>query len=196
MSTSALRIVLRSAAIVMAIAAVIDPVFSLERPITPPVALIDMTDGPLDEIRDMLRERAAATVIERETTGHRIPCAPGERCVIVADGTVHGDLPGDVTAPMLLIDREPASPNVRLLSVIVSEPHALAASSARIVIDAKGMTGSTTVRLRDGELTVGSGRHEWQSDGTATLDVTWLPIAAGPRLLRVDATSDIAETST
>jgi hypothetical protein len=197
MSTSALRIVLRSAAIVIAIAAVIDPVFSLERPITPPVVLIDMTDGSLDEIRDTLRERAAATVIERETTGHRIPCAPGERCVIVADGTVHADLPGDVTAPMLLIDREPASPNARLLSVIASEPHALAASSARIVIDAKGMTGSTTtVRLRDGELTVGSGRHEWKSDGTATLDVTWLPIAPGPRLLRVEATSDIAETST
>jgi hypothetical protein len=91
MSTSALRIVLRSAAIVIAIAAVIDPVFSLERPITPPVVLIDMTDGSLDEIRDTLRERAAATVIERETTGHRIPCAPGERCVIVADGTVHAE---------------------------------------------------------------------------------------------------------
>ena len=197
MSTSALRNVLRSVAIVIAIAAVIDPVFSLERPITPPVALIDMTAGPLDEIRDTLRERIGATVIARETTGHRIPCAPGERCVIVADGTVHADLPDDVTAPLLFIDRGPASPNVRVLSVIVSAPHARAASSARIVVDARGMAGSTTtVRLRDGELTVGSGRHEWQSDGTATLDVPWLPIAPGPRLLRVEATTDSAETST
>jgi hypothetical protein len=195
MTGRTLRMVLRAVAIAIAIAALIDPVFSIERSAVPTIALIDMTSGTVDAVRQSL-DRAGATILERTPAAGRIPCAPGEQCAIVADGTVVGELPSDVASPWLFVDRHPQAPNVRMVSATLSNPHALAASSARVTVEGQAMAGSiTTVRLRDGDVVLGTARHEWKSDGAVTLDVPWLPIATGPRVVRVEAVADPAERS-
>jgi hypothetical protein len=193
--TAALRIGLRTVAIAIAVVALVDPVFSVDRVANSRVALIDMTNGSLDRVRQALSNRGA-DITERAPRGFRIPCAPSEHCVIVADGTVGAELPADVHEPVLFVDARAAAPNVRLLSATVTRPHLLAASTVRVAIEGQGVSArETAVRVADGDVTVGSLRHQWTGDGTVHLDVPWWPLASGPRALRITATTDLDETS-
>lgn len=195
MSTTVMRVVLRTAAIMIAIAAAIDPVLSIARPSAAPIALVNLTRGTTDDVRESLRRLTDAAVSERAPVAQRIPCTPQERCVIVADGSVASALPADVREPLLLIADEPEAPNVRVRSAIVASPHAAGASSAQVVLDGARMTGQTTVRVRDGAAIVGAAAHRWTADGVATIDVPWWPIAVGPRALHIEAMSDANETT-
>jgi hypothetical protein len=196
MSVRLIRMACRVAALAIAVIAAIDPVLTIERGTPAIVTLVDMTHRGIEGIQQSLDASNAASIVTRTPTGGRIPCAPGEPCVIVADGSVAAELPGDAGPVLLVIDDEPAAPNVRLLSATFAAPHLLAGGSARIALEARGSAGrQTTILIRDGETTLGSARHQWTGDGTVAVDVPWWPPAAGPRLLRVEAVADAEEST-
>ena len=129
-----LRGSLRGIAIVIAVAALVDPVLSIDRAPAIPLTLIKMTASDVAPIeREVRRVNSGAEVHLREVVHHRLPCGPGERCVVIADGSVDAELPPDLDQPLSLIRVGiSAGPNVRLRSVVLAAgQHASAAGVAR-----------------------------------------------------------------
>ena len=191
MTALLMRVILRGIAIAIAVAALVDPALSIERATPAPLVLVKMTVedvAPLE--RELRRMNPDADVQVREVVGHRLPCRPGDRCVVIADGSVAAEMPDDLDRPLSLIRMsEPAGPNVRLRSVMLaSGQQASAAGAARVVLDGRGVAGQRTeIRVADTAAIVGSAVVEWKSDGVQSIDVPWWPLAPGPRTLRVEA---------
>jgi len=192
MSAAVIRVALRSTAIAIAIAAIVDPVFSVSAAPRAPVAIIGLTSsdaGPVERrLRASLDDR---DVSGRDAGGGRLPCAPGEQCVVIADGSVDVDLPVDgLTAVSLIAMESDGTPNVWLQSVTVSQgQHAATAGVARVELGSRGMVGRRTeLRLTDGGAVIGFAVHQW-SDGQVetAIDVPWWPIETGGRTIRVEA---------
>ena len=186
-----LRGTLRGIAIAIAVAALVDPALSIERAPAIPLALIKMTVSDVAPIeREVRRINSGTEVHLREAVHHRVRCGPGERCVVIADGSVDADVPPDLDQPLSLI-RITNSPgaNVRLRSVVLATgQHASAASVARVTVDGRDVIGRRTeIKISDSGALVGSGVVEWKSDGLQTMDVPWWPLASGPRTLRIEA---------
>ncbi len=199
MNARVVRVSLRGIAIAIAVAALVDPVLSIERAPAIPLTLVKMAAVdvvPLE--RELHRLSPDADVRVREVVNHRLPCGPAERCVVIADGSVDAGLPSDLDGPLSLIRvGEPAGPNVRLRSVMFAAgQHASAAGAARVVLDGRGVIGRRTeIRISDTAALVGSASVEWKSDGVQTVDVPWWPLASGPRALRVEAISPGTESA-
>ena len=191
MRPSLLRAIFRGIAIVIAVAAIADPAWSIERASAIPLTLIKMTTEDVSAIeRDLRRLSSVADVQLRDIVHHRVPCGPGDRCVVIADGSVDAGMPEDLDRPLSLIRVvDTAGPNVRLRSVIfASGQQPSAAGVARVVIDSRGASGHRSeIRIVDGAAIVGSAVVEWKSDRLQTIDVPWWPLASGPRALRVEA---------
>ncbi len=191
MSHPLLRAILRGVAIAIAVAALVDPVLSIERAPAVPLTLIKMTAADVSPIeRELHRVNAGTQVRVREVAHHRLPCGPGDRCVVIADGTVDAALPADLDQPLSLITiGDNAGPNVRLRSVVLAAgQHAGAAGVARVLVDGRDVVGRRTeIRVSDNAALVGSAIIEWQSDGPQAVDVPWWPLASGPRALRIEA---------
>ena len=191
MNRRLLRGILRGIAIAIAVAALVDPVLSIERVPAIPLTLIKMTVSDVAPIeREVRRVNSGTEVHLREARHHRVPCGPGERCVVMADGSVDAELPPDLDQPLSLIRvGNSAGANVRLRSVVLaSGQHASAASVARVTVDGRDVIGRRTeIKISDNGALVGSGVVEWKSDGLQTVDVPWWPLASGPRTLRIEA---------
>lgn len=187
MNQQRLRGVLRGIAIVIAVAALVDPVLSIERAPAVPLTLIKMTAADVAPIERELRRFADVHV--REVVHHRLPCGPGDRCVMIADGSVDAEVPADLDRLSVIRAGNTAGANVRLQSVtIAAGQHASAAGMARVVVDGRGVIGRRSeIRVFDAAALVGSGGVDWTSDGVQTVDVPWWPLASGPRTLRVEA---------
>ncbi|HEX8028000.1 MAG TPA: hypothetical protein VF491_06045, partial [Vicinamibacterales bacterium] len=98
MNPSATCLVLRAIAVLIAIVALIDPVWSTSR--TAPRELIAVTMSATDASGTVSALATAASgwaVVTRDAIGGRIPCAPDERCVVIADGSRDADLPRDLS---------------------------------------------------------------------------------------------------
>jgi hypothetical protein len=190
-----IALLLRATAIAIAVAAFIDPVFTLDRAQAVPFVLIDMSASGIDAIERVFRQSATAVEV-RQLPAHRVPCAPGERCAIVTDGSVAADAPEDVGSLSVIRSRNDTKPNVALRSVMVTTgQHAAGAGVARIEVSGRGVSGQRTdLRVVDGGAVVGSSAIDWKADATHTIDVAWWPLGAGPRLLRVEAVALPAET--
>ena len=191
MSGRLLRGILRGIAIAIAVAALVDPVLSIERAPAIPLTLIRMTAADAAPIERELRRVNSGTEVQlRDAVHHRLPCAPGERCVVLADGSVDAEAPPDLDQPLSLIKvGNSAGLNVRLRSVILAAgQHASAAGVARVIVDGRNVIGRRTeITISDNAALVGSAIVEWQSDGQQTVDVPWWPLASGPRTLRIAA---------
>ena len=185
----------RAVAIVIAVAAFIDPVLTLDRPREAPFVLVDMSASSIDAIERAFRQHSSAVEV-RQPSADRVPCAPGERCAIVADGSVAAEVPEDVRSLSVIRPRNGATPNVSIQSVFVtSGQHAAAGAVARIVVSGRGVSGQRTdLRVMDGDAVVGSSALDWKVDAAHTVDVAWWPIATGPRLLRVEAAAAPGES--
>lgn len=200
------RLALRLVAIAIAIVAMIDPALSAREPAATPIVLIRLTAGSADAGADqtVARLRAALPgrdIIAREAAGPRVPCAPGERCVLIADGWIDVDVPGDAGLPLSLI-RVPVSgsPNVAVRRVVVpAGVHATAAAAATVELSGAGVAGRRTeVRIMDGAATVGSSAIEWPATSsadatTATLEIPFWPMTQ-PGVVRVEVTRVPGET--
>jgi hypothetical protein len=189
--------ILRSIAIAIAVAALIDPVFTVERAQTPRLVLVDLTQNDASPIADRLRTLDPDLQVRTAIAG-RIPCAPGERCVIAADGSEHAQAPTDVGSPISLVTLAPVDgANVSIQSATtVATQHGSAAGVVRVAIKGQGVAGRrTTLRALDAGAVVGSASLEWKTDTTQVVDVPWWPIAASARALRIEAESEGGETS-
>ena len=188
MKTGMAAAALRGVAIVIAIAAVIDPVFTVARPRSTRLAVINLSQADPHDVLNKLRDIDAAMVLR--DGADRLPCAPDERCVVVADGSRDADVPADIQAPIALIRRPRAGgANVVIVSATTSSAHHDAASGAvSVAIRGEGIAGRRiTVRVLDGGAVIGSTSIDWKSDATQTIEVPWWPIATGARVLRVEA---------
>jgi hypothetical protein len=190
MNSRFLRGMLRGIAIAIAVAALVDPVLSIERAPAIPLALITMTVSDVAPIeREVRRINSGTEVHLREAVHRRVPCGPGERCVVIADGSVDADVPPDLDQPLSLIRiTNSAGANVGLHSVVLATgQHASAASVARVTVDGRDVIGRRTeIKISDNGALVGSGVVEWKADGLQTMDVPWWPLASGPRTLRIE----------
>ena len=196
------RLALRLVAIAIAIVAMIDPSLSAREPAATPVVLVRLTAGSADAIVAGLRAALAGRdLIVREAEGPRVPCAPGERCVLIADGWIDVDVPGDAGLPLSLI-RVPviASPNVAIRRVVVpAGVQATAAAAATVELSGAGVAGRRTeVRIMDGEAMVGSSAIEWPAASsadasTATLEIPFWPMTE-TGVVRVEAVPAPGET--
>ena len=133
MSQPRLRAVLRGVAIAIAGAALVDPVLSIERAPAVPLTLIKMTAADVSSIeRELHRVNDATEVRTREAATHRLPCGPGDRCVVIADGSVDAEVPPDLNHPLSLVRiSDSTGPNVRLRAVVLAAgQHASAAGVA------------------------------------------------------------------
>ena len=115
-----LRIGLRVVAILIAVAALIDPVWTASGPPPRQLIVIDLTAGESDSVVASLKASAPAWhVIPRRVTGGRLPCSPSERCIAIADGSIDVDVPADVAALSMIAVRRSGSPNLALRSAVV-----------------------------------------------------------------------------
>jgi hypothetical protein len=186
-----LRVGLRTVAVAIAVAALIDPVFSM--PGAPrPIVVVNVTAGSIDHVVRSVEDAGGGAAIEvRAVNGAGVPCSTTERCVVVADGSMAPTLPADVSMPLALVTlSEPTAPNVRVDAVSIAErPHVGVAGAAQVVLAGQGVAGrQSEVRLLAGDLPVGSVTHAWKTDGIATVTVPWWPPAVGPLALRATAT--------
>lgn len=186
-----LRITLRTVAVGIAVAALIDPEVSANRPLVRSVVVAQMASSSTAAADPAIRAAAPdAEITIRPVTAGRVPCAPGEVCVMVADGSVDADLPSDLNGPVSLIRvAAPVGANVAIQSVSASlVQQSAGAGIMRVWLSGTGMTGRRTeLRVTDGAATVGSAVHDWTQDGNATIEVPWWPLGDGPRALRVTA---------
>jgi hypothetical protein len=180
-------IFLRTIAIAIAVAAFIDPVLTLDRPQPSPLVLVDLAASGTQAIEQRFRDDATTTETRRPA-GHRLPCAPRERCVIVADGSVGAAVPEDVQQVALIKVTPDDTPNLAIQrAVVTSTQHSGAAGAARVLVSGRGVSGQKSeVRVLDGAAQVGSASIEWTADGDRWVDVPWWPIAIGARLLRLE----------
>jgi len=194
-----LRAALRVTAVLIAVAAAIDPVVTRMRPAPQSVVVVRLASVDVTSVERALSEvLPGANITVRSPGAGRLPCAPGESCVAVSDGSVDVSIPDDLTAPLSLIHLSVAGgSNVAVQSVGASaSQHAAAAGTVRVVMVGTGMAGRRTeLRVTDGSATVGSATHDWKADGDVTLDIPWWPLAGGPRALRVAASPFEGEAS-
>lgn len=181
------QVMLRAIAIAIAVAAFIDPVFTLDRAQRSPLVFVDMSATGIETIVQRFSDDSTAIEIRRPAD-HRVPCAPRERCVIVADGSVAGAVPEDAEQLALVKVTPNGTPNLAIQSAVVtSAQHSGAAGTARVFVSGRGVAGQKSeVRVIDGAAVVGSAPIEWTADADQWVDVAWWPIAVGPRRLRLE----------
>lgn len=196
MSGSSLRMLLRAIAILIAAAGVIDPAWTVSRPDTPKLIAVKMSATSTDAIEQGIAARLGWDIEHREAAS-RLPCEPDERCVVIADGTVDAEVPSDVSAPSLIALRNVDAPNVAIRSASISRTHQSAAGAAVVELTGSGVDGKETeVRIYDGASVVGSAIHKWNKETSATVNVAWLPLAAGARTVRIEAVPFDGERTT
>jgi hypothetical protein len=181
------RLALRTIAIVIAVAAMIDPAWSRTQPADRRlVAIVAAAESaPVDRLR---AHAAGWQVVARPANGSELPCAPDERCVVIADGSVDLAVARDLQHPVaLIVDTPVASPNVEVRRAVVGTTHASAAGSARVDLVRRGTVAATDIRISDAGAVVGSATYKWGNGDNASVDVPWWPIQAGARLLRIEA---------
>jgi len=197
MTHSRLRLVLRSIAIAIAIAGVIDPVWTKAAPPSRSLIAIDLTDGAADQVVAALQAAAPRwEVVPRRAAGHRLPCGPDERCVAIGDGSRDVALPEDSGPFSAILVRRTGEPNVALRGAVVPAGHAAAAGTAQVQIARTGLVPVTEIRVRDGDAVVGAVTHTWSTGQRATIEVPWWPIGAGARALRIEAVPIEGEADT
>lgn len=198
MSVNIARLALRAIAVLIAIAGLIDPAFTVSRPPSQRLVAIALTSTPALNVEQALRSNLPGWEIDTRAASSRLPCAAGERCVVIADGSKDIELPRDLATPLALVSIASASaPNVSITSVVTGGAHQRAGAVARVELAGAGVEGrSSEIRVIDGTAVVGSAGHKWSNASPAFVDVPWWPIGAGARRLRVEVTPVTGESST
>jgi hypothetical protein len=192
------RLVLRGIAVAIAVAGVIDPVMTLSRPVARRVVIAQLASADVDAVASAIRSGLpGADVLVKPVAHGRLPCAPGESCVMAADGSVAADVPPDLGEVSMVRVPLPAGPNVTMQSVVTASTQSAAgAGLVRVTLSGVGAAGrKTELRITDGAATLGSRVHDWSADGNVVVDVPWWPLAEGARALRVAAVPFEGEAS-
>ena len=201
-----IRHALRATAVAIAIAGIVDPVLSLERPITPPLAIVIARQPSSTVLDGVDQARVIAGRLESLLAGEFQvsvrPHVPGARaaacpadggCILISDGTLPVRLSDGAAVVGAVRLNADEVPRVSVTDIRASrETHLDAASVLEVDLEAINALGATTVQVFDGQALVGEAEHRWGEKTTggpvsATIPLTWVPIAAGPRRLRVVA---------
>jgi len=211
-----MRALLRVGAILIAVAGLIDPVLSLERPVRPAMSIVAVAhqspeNGPMadDTARAATVDRLATLLgddfdvsASRYVPSARAAACPGVGgCIVVTDGSLPTRLSDGATVIGAVHVADESAPRVAIVGLHgVRDAHLTAVSLLDVDLEASKPRGETTLRVFDGQAVVGRAVHKWSTGGTAgtlreTAAVEWVPLAPGPRRLRVVATPlDGAET--
>ena len=179
------RLGLRTIAVAIAVAALIDPAVTSRRTTKPDIAVI-----ATDSLRDAAIADEVASSVERSFTVARGPLAGAAASVIVG-----GALPPNVAvdAPIFAIAPRTDRPSVRLEKLAVPKT---APTTSRVpvvatirVMNARGK--SVDVALRDGAVAVDRvTRAIARDDDTLSVSLTFVPSSAQPTVLRTVAHID------
>lgn len=189
---------LRSAAVLIAVGGLLDPVLTLAR--RPPRS-VSLVTAVSDANRD-LADSVAATIesamkgsatVARRRAGTEADCEDEGSCVVIADGTRAAGASGPGRPWHLVrLEGDPSLLDVGVEEVTsASTAHAAGAGSLSVSLAATNARGVTTrVRAFDGDVMVGEAEHRWNGEPAARLALDWWPVAEGARLLRVEAVTD------
>lgn len=188
MSLGFTRLMLRAVAIAIAVAALIDPVFTSNTLHDRPVVAIHLTaDAQAAGDSGLKKHLGGRELITRVPVGNRLPCAIDEDCIVVADGSVDSDWEPALHVSVISAEAN-AQPDVSVQSVVLTGGHRSAAGLARVVLSGHAVEGERTeVRISDSGSVVGSAVHEWSKVSTAAIEVPWWPLDSGTRALRIEA---------
>jgi hypothetical protein len=190
--------VLRIVAILIAVAGVIDPAWPVSRPPARKLVIVRATAEGATDFEQSVRARLSEWELDFRAPDARLPCAIDERCILIADGSVDVAIPDDLVNPPVLVTADvPGGANISIRSVIMSAAHQSAAGAARVELLREGtLSNRTEIRILDGGAVIGAAIHEWGNGDSASIEVPWWPIAAGARVLRVEAVPVDGERTT
>ena len=130
------RATLRAVAVLIAVAAAMDPAWSTVR--TPPTSatVVRMTRQDASAALRRLRNTLPGLSLDERTAAHgRIPCATGVPCILLADGGVGGTPASDVGATVSLVDLSAeGTPDVRIEAVAATASHASAVGTISVAL--------------------------------------------------------------
>ena len=164
MSAVLLRLGLRSLAVIIAVAAAMDPAWSTMQ--IPPKRLVAIRMTSSDVTPHLTALRSAFVgweLVSRELTGTRVPCDPAEACVLIADGSIDGDPPLDHRGPLALLDvRDTRAPGTLIRAITAYDTHQSASGVIHVELERRTITEPTTlVTVSDGTAIVGSAKATW-----------------------------------
>jgi hypothetical protein len=209
---------LRTVAVVIAAAALADPVVTMGRSTRQPltIAIIDTPTLALPDVGGTRGEHAsriaenllgqlsdafAVTVRHHPLDADADPCPADAVCIVVSDGAKpRGLRPRDGTLGSIRVGSA-LTPNVAI-DAVRSPPHTSHAAQAALLVDlsSAGVGGRTTaLGVFDGNVRVGSGSYTWPQIEAATTTVTvrveWAPIETALRHIRVVASDTGGEAT-
>jgi hypothetical protein len=196
----------RAAAVLIAIAGVIDPVISYQGSVPPPLSIVVISAGagvvegkrPAGDARWAAAQRLRAAVDDSYDVSLRThhvdsdaaACPHAGGCVIVSDGRVPSRLTDGASVAGAVRVSIPAGPDVVITGVDAPERTSLQANARmHVALRAVRRPAASLIRVLDGEATVGEATYEWPKDSSGSADarvsIDWVPLTAGVRRLRV-----------
>jgi hypothetical protein len=181
------RAVLRLAAIAFAAAGMVDPAITRDLAVEQPLTVVAIDEQSLTTARNFQqRVRGAyATVVRRYEAATRAAACPADGgCVLVSDGA----LPERLTAGATVIGalRVPVNDQSVIAAIDLSSRVHLNASS---ILRVQLQRDANRVDVFDEGVLVGSASPAQ----SGSVEVSWMPLAVGPRKLRVVAGEDAAD---
>jgi len=199
--------VLRVFAVAIGIAGVADPVLTRDASIAPPIALVivETQASSSDErvhgqaihsanrLRSLLNDEYDVRVQSHRHGSRAAACAAQGGCIAISDGTVPERLTAGGTVIGAVRLHRADEDGVAITHVEVPRNvHLNAKSMVRVQVHARDRRGSLQLQVLDEDVLVGGTTHEWNSSDSAgsaeaTVPIEWVPVAGGPRRLRVVA---------
>ena len=179
------RLVLRAVAYAIAIAGVLDPVWTqtVARYETLDLVASDATSAATAaRLHATIRDFANARIVLHDRASAASACPPNGKCVMLSTGWIPHPTDGEVIGVVRVIPERPAV--IQQLDAPL-RAHRDAVSSLRVHLHRP----VTRIEIFDGTTLVGAADVNQQT----TLDVPWLPVAPGARALRVEAGGERAD---
>ena len=180
------RLALRGVAIAIALAGIVDPVWTLIRPTPKPltIAVLDGTGLPVAaRLERMLSREYRVTISPLEPIADAAACPASGDCVVISDGQRPSHITAGATvAGAVRLNTETAQ-GVRIRRVTAPQRVHPGASST---LDVELAGGPAAIQVFDGDVLVG----EEVRLASNVVNVQWTPIADGLRELRVRAGDD------
>lgn len=206
----------RGGAAAIALLALLDPSVPRAQPARLPVELVVVPQRTFaDDAEASSRGRRAAAAVaaleaalERDydvrrldvsTASDATACARADACVIVSDGAIPARVAGAGTLAGIVRIDAGERPSIAITGVTIPPMlHAQAAATAAVRLRGVGVSGRTTIQLRDGGSLVGESAHDWSPEAATdgedvVVTVPWLPAGSGLRRVRIAASVSAGE---
>lgn len=182
------RVLLRGAAIAIALAGVIDPTLTRKQPVHESIVVVALGGdavAPALQLQRRLRGDYESALRIHEEPSRAAACPSQGGCIIVSTGAA----PARLTAGATVIGAIETSAEARRgIAAVSVPPQVVLSDSSTLHVT---LRGGGRVEILDGAVPVGSAESK---DG-GELDVPWVPIDEGARALRVKADADVVDVA-